>query len=159
LQPSAFGESKSRVVDCYRRRVLSGAAIGENVIVVRLPISGSNESLDVAISPDPLADVRPVLYAASLLTPIFMSGAAIALTWRARVLWKVLLVNLAAVSSLPVGFLLVLLALERWDLPWHREQNPGVGVAAIPLLPIWLLTVLLCVGASLWIISQRRKSV
>ncbi len=92
-----------------------------------------------------------IFHALALLTPIVLPAAAFAFGARLGFWWRTIGVLLASLVSLPLGFLLMLLAHDP-ALLTYDHINPGVGVAAIPVMIEWaviftaMVVVALCLA-------------
>lgn len=94
----------------------------------------------------------------AFLIPIVFPLAALALTHRLRFRWRVFATIVAGALSLPVGFVVMLLAQD--PLLYTRNYvAPGIGVVAIPIMIEWVVvftgTILI---SSLLLFLKSRKS-
>lgn len=80
--------------------------------------------------------LKSALATLGLLVPVILPAAAFALGARLTFWWRSAIVILASLMSLPLGFVLMLLA-EDPALLSRTHINPGIGVAAIPLMLEW----------------------
>jgi hypothetical protein len=117
-------------------------------------MSITTRELDVVLSD--LEFVRSyVAYPAALCTPIWFTCGIAWVLRKTKGGWKAVGIIAASLLSLPIGLVLVFESIRRWDRPWAYHHNPGEGIAAYPLLPIWALTFVISIGISLWIFIPR----
>lgn len=77
----------------------------------------------------------------SSLLPIFMLFAAWVLTLNKSVTIKAIFIAASLLFSAPLGALCVAISVGI-DYDPSYEHSPGIGVAFIPLVGIWLLSIL-----------------
>jgi hypothetical protein len=68
--------------------------------------------------------------------------------------WRTVLVATFTVASLPVSFVLILLANDR-SLLSHDDANPGIGVVAIPVMIEWAIVFLTVISTITFLIVKK----
>ncbi len=98
--------------------------------------------------------VSPILQLLAFLVPIALPAVAFVLGARLGFWWRAVVVLLASVISLPIGFFLMLLAHDP-ALLTYDHINPGIGVAAIPVMVEWVATFAVTVIVALFLAARK----
>lgn len=87
---------------------------------------------------------RPAYWLATVV-PLFATTATVLATRAISKLWRGVLVAVTYIASLPVGFVLVLMAIDRGP-----EMRRAVdGIAAIPMMLVWIVAPVV-IGGAIW---------
>ena len=95
-----------------------------------------------------------LIKALAFLVPVALPLLVFATSARLGFWWRAGLVVMFTVVSLPVSFLIMLFAHDR-ALFSHDHINPGIGVAAIPVMIEWMI-VFLTVICTIAVLIVRR---
>ena len=94
----------------------------------------------------------------ALLMPVVLPVAALMLTSRLGLWWRVGAVLLASLVSLPIGVVMRMLAHQP-DFFTADYSNPAVGIVAVPVMLLWAASFAVTI---IWIIvklvSRLRRS-
>lgn len=90
----------------------------------------------------------------ALLAPVALPVIALAVSAKLRFWWRIVSTVVASLLSLPIGFLLMLLAhypaLFSFD-----HINPGMGLAACPVLIEWVMVFFTIMIVVLFMIARK----
>jgi hypothetical protein len=92
-----------------------------------------------------------------LLPPLFLM-AAVVFTRRLRLRFRIIWSGLAVLISIPIGILAIFGPMLWLTYDPNREPNPGIGIAATPLLLGWFVAVLFwLLGSALALVWWARN--
>lgn len=100
--------------------------------------------------------VASIPFIAATGSPLFAVMAVFAFTRKMHLAWRAALLILVNALSFPIGFILVMSSLGIFP---NSGANPGVGVATVPMLLVWMATAVgtLCVLIALAVLKMSNR--
>ena len=90
----------------------------------------------------------------ALLAPVALPVIALVLSTKLRFWWRIVSTVVASLLSLPIGFVLMLLA--HYPALFSLDHiNPGMGLAAYPVLIEWVMVFFTIMIVVLFMIARK----
>ena len=88
------------------------------------------------------------------LAPVALPAIALVFSMKSRFWWRIVFAVVASLLSLPIGFVLMLLA--HYPALFSLDHiNPGMGLAAYPVLIVWAISFFTIMVVVLFVIARR----